>query len=215
MGMNGNRADTEKLIEFIKRQNFHFDSSYDRCVYQHMSAVITDSILQAGMNYSRVVLPRIQKLIEVYYDFRTTEDFIVLFQSMQLSQLLNWHNEVKIGRIINLTMFFYEQKISNITDLKCWLNNDANSSSLQQISGVGPKTVDYLKKLVGIDSFAIDRHLFKFLDLCGVKIDGYYEAIEIYESASKELEVDKWVLDKAIWDLMSNRNLAQINFDLN
>lgn len=208
------RSEIDKLVQFIRMQNFRFEHFNDRCVYEHMSAVIVDSILQAGMNYDKIVLPRVRMLIEKYDDFRTTEDFLVLIQAKPLGQLINWRNEEKLDRIRKLTWYFYERRINQISDLQKWLRTEDNLMNLRLINGIGPKTVDYMKKLVGIDTFAVDRHLFKFLELSGVNTTDYVEAFVIYENASLELDIDKWILDKAIWDLMSTRGFLQLKLNL-
>ncbi len=204
------RSEIDKLVRFIGMQNFCFEQFDDRCVYEHMSAVIVDSILQAGMNYDRIVLPRVRMLIEKYDDFRTTEDFLVLIQAKPLGQLISWRNEKKLERIRKLTWYFYERRINKISDLQEWFRTEENIMNLRLINGIGPKTVDYMKKLVGIDTFAVDRHLFKFLELSGVCTTDYVEATIIYENASLELHIDKWTLDKAIWDLMSANGLLHL-----
>jgi hypothetical protein len=46
---------------------------------------------------------------------------------------------------------------------------------LLSIKGIGPKTVDYFKILVGVSTAAIDRHLLNFLKLAGLTPAGYRE----------------------------------------
>jgi uncharacterized protein (DUF362 family) len=60
--------------------------------------------------------------------------------------------------------------------------------------------------LAGIQSFAIDRHLYSFLEMSGIYIKTYQEAIRIYTATSEYLNINKYQLDKNIWTYMSTKN---------
>jgi hypothetical protein len=68
-------------------------------------------------------------------------------------------------------------------ELKSWLSGDNNLPRLRVLKGIGPKTVDYCKILVGISTSAIDRHLLNFLKMAGLTPINYYEARAIINSA--------------------------------
>jgi thermostable 8-oxoguanine DNA glycosylase len=74
---------------------------------------------------------------------------------------------------------------------------------LRQINGIGPKTIDYLKMLSGVQAIAIDRHLFSFLELAGILNRSYNEANLIYSKASELLGISKYELDRKVWLYMS------------
>ena len=42
-----------------------------RTPYYNMAATLTDSVLQAGMNYKSVVYPRVYNILSKYSDYRT------------------------------------------------------------------------------------------------------------------------------------------------
>lgn len=71
--------------------------------------------------------------------------------------------------------------------------------------GIGPKTVDYFKILVGISTSAIDRHLFDFLRLAGLAPCGYVDAQSIIHATADLLGVDRARFDHSIWQFMSKR----------
>ena len=77
----------EKLANFIQKKKFV--PVTQRSPYYHMGATITDSILQAGLNYHHVVYPRVLKLITEYPDYKTTCDFIILMQVFPLTEWLD------------------------------------------------------------------------------------------------------------------------------
>lgn len=56
-----------------------------------------------------------------------------------------------------------------------------------------------MKILSGTESLAIDRHLFKFLELVGIPKYSYEETKLIYEKTAKSLNITAYELDKLIW----------------
>lgn len=189
------------LVEFIKQKEF--EPITQRTPYYHMGATITDSILQAGMNYRHVVYPRILKLLTEFPDYKTTCDFIILMQVIPLTELVDWKNEKKLQRIHDLSWLLFNNGVENEDQLATWIDIEENVSLLKKISGVGPKTVDYLKMLSGNQAIAIDRHLFAFLELAGIFNQTYHEASLIYNKASELLGISKYELDRKVWLYMS------------
>ena len=169
-----------------------------------MGATITDAILQAGLNYKNVVYPRIKKILNSYANYKTTCDFIILFKTIPLNQVINFNNNQKLNRIKDLSWFLFKNEIENEIQLSKFLQKKENIDNLISIKGIGPKTVDYLKKLVGLQAIPIDRHLFKFLELAGVPVKNYNEAHTIFKSVAKQLEIQESILDNTIWTYMSS-----------
>lgn len=195
----------EVLCEFIKSKNF--EPITQRTPYFHMGATLTDAVLQSGLNYRNVVYPRVLKLMTNYSDYKTTCDFLILMQTVPICELISCKNSNKIELIENLSWFFYNKKIENEEQLAIWLNKENNIGELLDIKGVGPKTVDYLKMLSGLQSIAIDRHLFEFLRVAGIIIDSYEEAHEFYKRAAKKLCMNECELDRNIWLYMSSQKV--------
>jgi len=191
----------EKLANFIREKNFAPVAK--RKPYYHMGATITDSILQAGLNYHHVVYPRVLKLLTKYPDYKTTCDFIILMQVVPLGELIAWKNSKKLQRISGLSWFLYSNGIENEDQLAKWLDIEENISQLRRVDGVGPKTVDYLKMLSGGHAIAIDRHLFVFLELAGIPLCSYQEASLIYGKAAELLDIGQYELDKKVWMYMT------------
>jgi len=192
-----------KLLNFIKENNHNFDEVTQRTPYYHMGATITDSILQAGLNYRTVVYPRVANLLTNFYDYKSTTDFIILFQTIPLGKLINWRNEQKLNRIIETSWLLYNNQVENEDQLSTWLSDHKNINTLSEIKGIGPKTIDYLKMLSGQQAIAIDRHLFKFIELAGVVVKTYDEAHILYCNVAKKLNIQKYELDKKIWSYMA------------
>lgn len=196
---------SEQLANFIRQKEF--EPITQRTPYYHMGATITDSILQAGLNYCYVVYPRVLKLLTKFSDYRTTCDFIILMQVVPLMELVNWKNEKKLQCISDLSWVLFNNDIENENQLASWLDTDKNIDQLRKINGVGPKTVDYLKMLSGNQAIAIDRHLFAFLELAGIFNRTYSEASLIYNQASELLGMSKYELDRKVWLYMSKSHI--------
>jgi endonuclease III len=199
------QQEIEKVANYVKLVQPSFYPYRKRLPYNHMGATITDAILQAGLNYKSVVYPRVYELFSKYSLYTSTTDFIILFQTIPLIDLINWKNSDKPVRIENLTWFLFNEKVESEKDFSEWIMLTTNMEKLSQINGIGPKTIDYLKMLVGIPSIPIDRHLFKFLERAGVKTEKYDHARYLYDEVSQALNINKEELDFNIWNLMSSR----------
>jgi len=198
--------DAQKLVNYIQINMDKFEPVTQRTPYFHMGATITDSILQSGLNYRYVVYPRVLKLLTKYYEYKTTCKFLILMQTIPLGELINWQSQIKLTRIKNLSWFLYNNNIESETELSEWLNDTHNIELLSNLNGIGPKTIDYLKMLSGNQAIAIDRHLFKFLEIAGVLVNSYNEANTIFSMAANFLNMSKYELDRKIWIYMSKSN---------
>jgi len=197
-----------KLISFFSK--FKFDAISQWKPYYHMGATITDSVLQAGLNYSNIVYPRVMNLLYEFPDYKTTCDFIILMKIFPLEKIISLKNSKKLERIKTLSWFLYENRIENEDQLAIWLNDKSNIDRLSQIEGIGPKTIDYLKMLSGNQAVAVDRHLFRFLELAGISIRTYEEARAVYCKAAEILEISQFELDRKVWSFMSNAKYLRV-----
>lgn len=198
-----NEEDINQLIKMITSINDDIAINSSREPYSHMGATITDSILQAGLSYKNVVYPRVLKLITEYNSFKTTCDFLILMQTIPLEKLINWKNKEKLSRIEKLSWFFFENEVNNEKELSIWLKSEDNISTLREIKGIGPKTIDYLQILSGNESIAIDRHLKNFLRISGINTNSYEEAKYVLSITADSLGISKYEIDKRIWLFMS------------
>jgi hypothetical protein len=172
-----------------------------------MGATITDAMLQAGVRYETVVRPRVLMLIQRYPEGRTTSGFLQLLNEVGPNVLLDWSDHEKPSRVLHVTEYFVQQKIGTEADLKTWLQDPAHISALKSLRGIGDKTADYFKILVGISTSAIDRHLYDFLAQAGIQVKDkdYHEAQAIIHAAAEILKVSRADLDHSIWKYMSSR----------
>ncbi len=195
-----------KVISLIKKLPSNYFEDNQRVPYYNMPATITDAILQAGMNYKRVVYPRICNILTKYADYKTTCDFIILFQTYPIEKIINWKNINKQNTICELAWFLYNNNINDEKQLAVWLKSEINQESLLKIKGVGYKTIDYLKLLSGQQSIPVDRHMFQFLEMANVITKSYREASMVLKKAAEQLKLSESLLDKILWNYMSEKN---------
>lgn len=198
-----------KVVSFFSNNFNSYETVTQRLPYNHMGATITDAILQAGMNYKNVVYPRILNILTKYPCYTTTCDFIILFQTIPIEEITNWRNKKKLQLICDLSWNFFDKGVNNERQLSEWLNYSDNTDELLKITGIGYKTIDYLKLLSGCQVIPIDRHMFQFLKIAGVCVKTYKEASEILKRVANILDIKESIVDFQIWSYMANRSIVK------
>lgn len=194
-------GDAERVVAFI-RANPDFELIYAMEGWGHMGATLTDAILQAGIDYKSVVLPRAKKVHDNYPDAKTTSGFAAVLARECASKVLNWSGD-KLNRLAALVNLLLENGIETEDQLRMWLASPENLNQVRQIKGIKDKTTDYLQILVGIQAVAVDRHLFGFLARAGIVTNDYGRANTILKEAAALLGVEPALFDHSIWKYMS------------
>lgn len=198
-------SDSEKLSQFVySLPGFVIYETIDGN-YNHIGATVADAVLQANNRYATNVKPRINRILATYPEARTTTSVLHLLEKISATEFLNWRGEDRAERFTRVVALFASENIETDADLKSWLLEDTNLSKLRSIHGIGPKTVDYFKILVGVSTSAIDRHLLNFLELAGLIPCGYSEAQPVINATADILSVDRAYFDHSIWQFMSRR----------
>ncbi len=199
------REKARRLVDYLRGlEAFSVISSIGGS-YGHMGATITDAILQAGTRYATVVWPRVREVKEAHPEAATTSDFWNLLEKEGVKRVLRWQDDEKPNRVVALTRFLLNEGVETETDLAAWLREEANIPRLLELRGIGPKTVDYLKILVGLQTVAVDRYVFRLLAEAGVAAGSYQEAKEILNFAADAMGVERSLLDHSVWLYMSKR----------
>jgi hypothetical protein len=170
--------------------------------YGHMGATIADAILQAGLNYETVVRPRISRIRTEYPEARSTSGFSLLLDTIGAKQVLDWRDDVKPDRVRALTTFLMVEKIETESEWAQWLSDNTNRERLREVSGIGPKTVDYIGILVGEQTTAVDRHILGMLERANITTSSYETARDIVNAAADLMRVPRALLDHSIWRYM-------------
>lgn len=186
-------ADYILSLSDFRVETWKFDS------YNHIGAILTDSILQAGLNYESVVKPRVMKLLRTYPEAATTPGFNDLLLLHGTKQVLEWQHDEKPRRVEELTKFLLHSGVYTKMTLQNWLESQENCNQLLALKGIGQKTVDYMKNLAGIQTIAIDRHARTLVRAAGLSIQGYQEIQNTLKETAHLLQISACSLDRSIW----------------
>jgi hypothetical protein len=178
--------------------------------YGHIGATIADSVLQANNKYDTHVAPRIQRILKQWPNAKTVTVLLDLLRTVSTATFLNWKGEDRAKRFTSILHLLKSEQIDGEADLQTWLTKDTNLPKLLAINGIGPKTVDYLKIMVGLQSIAIDRRLLKFFVMAGIAINpgDYQTAREVLKGAAGLLSIPQADLDHSIWRYMGGEDIA-------
>lgn len=209
-------ASALRLKEYIDTiDNFHFIEP-EVCPYRdHIGALFTDAILQAGVNYRSVVRPRVESVLIRFPEAVTVTTFSKVLDRYGVREVLHWNNSAKTRRMEDLVSFCSYHDIETAEDLTYFLNSDLGEKQLKEINGIGNKTCDYMKRLLGFDTVAVDRHIREFLVDADIMFDDYFEIKEVVEFAADIIGSSRRSLDYSIWTYMSQkeRKAYQLIFD--
>ncbi|WP_036840874.1 hypothetical protein [Pleomorphomonas oryzae] len=196
-----------KVADFANSDGLQKSQARVRAHYRHLGALLADSILQAGLNYSTVVRPRIERILATYPYATTTETLLEIVNSGEVGSFLNWKHPTKIDRFIRLVGTLADLGVEGIDDLRTSLRSGDFSERLRQLNGIGPKTIDYMSCLAGDESIPVDRHIRAFALRAGVEGDDYYYLKNTFCFAADLLSVSRREFDAWIWQRESSRNI--------
>lgn len=172
----------------------------------HMGATMVDSILQRGMNYDAVVLPRVHRLRDDHPEAATTTGFAELMRQEELSSLIDFRGDYVLATVRELTEVLLAANVETEGDLRAWLDDAANRQRLAQIKGIGPKTGEFIRLRCGArDAVAVDRWLIRMLEEAGVDAKGFWDQHKVISDAAELLDVSPADLEESIWTYMSKR----------
>src|SRR5438105_1280990 len=162
-------SEVSKLRDFIEHlQGFQLHAAAEGG-FDRMGATLADAVLQAGINYEKVVRPRVDRIRATHPEARTTTGFDSALRGIGAPKLLDWAAGKKTRTLEALGVLLVTSRVESEADLKVWMMSNPNSiEQLKAIKGIGDKTVDYLKILCGLDSNAVDRHVRSFVAMAGI-----------------------------------------------
>lgn len=174
--------------------------------YDHMGAKLADAVLQSGVGYEVFVRPRVDRIAANCPTAQTSSGFLALLRSQGPDKVLNLGGGRKLRSIVELTQFFVDRGVETPTHLRSWLQADGNPLLLQTVFGVGPKTVSFLKLLVGLDAIAVDRQILRFVQEAGVDLKAPDRVEAILTKAGRKLSLTGAQVDQLVWRSMATRD---------
>lgn len=188
-----------RIADHAKDEGALCEQKAPRATCDHLGAVLADSVLQAGLNYANVVRPRVLAILRTYPTLDTISALLGLIHERGTGAFLNWRHHEKVNRFEMLVAFLRNSGIEDVQDLRVSLASEQFCDAMQTVNGVGPKTVDYMACLVGIDSIAVDRHVRTFAKKVGVENDDYHFLRKSFCCAADLLELPRREFDAWLW----------------
>lgn len=183
-----------------------------RATCSHLGAVLADSVLQAGLNYATVVRPRVLKILRTHSDLDTVSALRALIERQETGEFLSWRHHEKVARFESLVDFLYSWGVEDAHDLRERLGAEMFREAMQALHGIGPKTIDYMACLVGIESIAVDRHVRTFARRVGVENDDYYFLRKSFCCAADLLALSRREFDAWLWRRAAVSSSPQLGF---
>lgn len=202
-----------RIADHAKIEGALLEERNPRVSCEHLGAVLADSVLQAGLNYSTVVRPRVDTILRAHPQRFTISSLVLLIRDRTTAAFLNWHHQEKVTRFENLVLFLKEWGVEDVKDLRAVLASDDFCVAIQAVSGIGPKTVDYMSCLVGIDSIAVDRHVRRFAKMAGVTNDNYHFLRSSFCNAADLLSLPRRDFDAWLWRRSASPTQTQMRLE--
>jgi hypothetical protein len=198
-----NNTEPERLAGYIRSlPEFKLYTEIDGC-YGHLGATLADAVLQSNNNYKRSVRHRIARILRVYPHEVSLHDLERLLQRVTPQEFLDWNGTRKPTTFLDLVGLLRQESVNTEDALRGWLQRDGSAAKLRSIRFIGPKTVDYLKILVGLPNAAMDRHMFEFLQRAGLGKLNYARGKDAIHRAADLMKLNRAHLDHSIWRYMS------------
>ena len=201
-------AFARQIANYAESLGFNDMVDGSRVTSNHLGAVLADCVLQAGLNYKTVVRARIERIIDLFPEAAILAGTTEVVERGAVSEFLMWKHPEKIERFIRLVRVLENHQIEDTNKLQVWLQAHGCRDCLLEVVGIGPKTVDYLCCLVGIDCIAVDRHVKVFAKNAGVEIKDYDGLKLVVSFAADLLGVSRRDFDSWIWQLVSRKTSA-------
>jgi hypothetical protein len=212
---NNHRRDNslgDELANYIRSLDYF--EFHEMEPYDHMGALIIDAVLQAGLGYDSVVVPRVEHVQHHYPEAKTASKFLGLFVQLGPKSMINFSECRKTKTIRALCGLLVAEGVEHVKHLRPWLDKPHTNDRLSAIPGIGPKTLSYFRILGGDRSeVAIDVRLSRFLESAGIQVDCNEHAREIFIEAAGILKIDPAVLDHSVWRYMDGRNIRNTKSD--
>lgn len=203
-----------RIADHAKDEGALWELKVPRATCEHLGAVLADSVLQAGLNYATVVRPRVLAILRTYSSHDTVSSLLELIKEQRTGEFLSWRHHEKVTRFETLVVFLKEWGVEDVHDLRSNLALEEFCEAIQTLNGIGPKTVDYMACLVGIDSIAVDRHVRTFAKSVGVENDDYHFLRKSFCCAADLLELPRREFDAWLWRRAASSSQIQLSLGL-
>lgn len=198
----------QRLADFIRSlADFRVYEPHEIDTYDHIGAAIADAVLQAQRDYYSVVEPRTERILKRWPEAKTVSAVFECLKSVSPSEFLDWSDNPsssnylahRVRRFVEILTLLRQCGVESIADLAGWLTVEDHSARLSAIYGVGPKTTEYIKILVGLQTSAPDTRLREFLAQAEIPSAGDTIDREVISRTADFLSIPRSCFDHSIW----------------
>lgn len=207
-------AAARRVANYAETVGFDGATSQRRKQIWHLGALLADAILQAGVNYHTVVRPRVERIVKQFPESATLSGTMKFVESDAIYEFLMWTHFDKVERFRKLLLLLAQHDIEDSAMLRHWLKGEDCREELLGIRGIGPKTVDYLGCLAGLDNIAVDRHIRSFAKQAGVATNDYQQLRSVFCYAADLLGTSRRSFDAWVWANQSKMHLTSRQYVL-
>jgi hypothetical protein len=180
--------------------------------YEHMGAAIADAVLQAQRDYDSFVTPRTERILRRWPQAKTVGAVLECLKSVSPDEFLDFKDNPtssnylahRVRRFVEIVTLLKNSGVETADDLKRWLVGEKNAAKLSAIYGVGPKTTEYIKILVGLQTAAPDSRIREFFAQAGIPSAGDVFDREVINRTADLLSVPRSCLDHSIWQYVGS-----------
>ncbi|MFH1307463.1 MAG: hypothetical protein ABIH72_01270 [archaeon] len=200
------KEDVDLFLDWIKEQELDLTVNPENFGYDNPNLILIDAVLSINRQYDSFAKPRIEKL---RVDLKNTDKLKDLHELVAKKQnyfikLWNYKHTQRAELLRKLTEFFirYRQQNRFGSDIKAMKHWAENSGKIP-VKGIGFKTTQYIRMLLGVSTVKPDVHLHRAVEkVLGKKVSDE-EVVKIVEDSAKKLGLEATTLDHGIWKLKS------------
>jgi hypothetical protein len=173
---------------------------------EHLGAKLADAVLQSGVGYEAFVRKRVERIANDFPTGATATGFQAILERDGPAAVLGLSGGRKLRTIQELTDFCVRQGIETCGDMKRWLQEPGNAPKLLEVHGVGPKTVSFMKLLVGLDAIAVDMHIRRFVIEAGLAHKDPEQIEALLLATGEMIGLSGSQVDELVWRSMAARS---------
>ena len=204
--ISGEEEAIERMLTFVRSIDGRSGSpEWGRAssAHEHLGAKLADAVLQAGVNYERMVRPRVEALAVIYPKAAVLSGLKRVIKNHGAPRVLQMNAGAKPATFRALVFTLEEMGVETVSDLRELVSDRWRANALRRIKGVGPKTVAFLKLVVDLDALAVDQHILRAMDQAGVPPCDPSEAEWLLSKVAQRLGCRLADLDAMIWQYQS------------
>ncbi len=199
-----------RVADFASTQGVPTSFAVRRSTYKHVGALLADAVLQAGLSYRSVVMPRVGRILSEFPDADRVSVLVCIVRKGGTAHLLDWRHPVKAARFDHLVVFLHRANVDTTEDIRIALQSSTFCADLRSLEGMGPKTIDYMACLVGIESIPVDRHIRAFAARAGVDDHDYIFLKNAFCFAADLLSISRREFDAWVWSREARQQSPQL-----